>query len=1082
VDGPGNRKGGDRSLVAEIAYHDYVALFCAMDAEWSVRRRRQSEAPNDVESLTWCLNDFAARCRKYSDDVRENYAKFCRGNQVKRQRDLAPYLFNPISLIPFGHADSLSIVLLDDFDPVHCLTCEIRTTLEEVSLGLCPKLESLDLHKHANLSELHHLIGEGQSARGAHGKAAKAESGYPPLHRFQDSLPLVAFTRYKMDGLAVLGQAVLFQQALFRAIGQEIQRVLDRLVEAVDGDKNANALMRKEDIRSLKCVLLDLQGAEEIGTLIFCRNFSVAMAVVLALRSMTFQQVFDTIDGPRLLQMLETSDTHSNVLTLSRMLRTESPVSDPRILAQNHTFRWTCTSLAVSPRAFFEPHSVPHHGMLEAAASFQMAPGHRAQVEDCVFRNVRENPKPASADTVDRSRCYRCTPGMTDLIVQYGTSADSGFPPLLPVGEALQIVAANVQQFGRKRPRQDQGRDVIEISTSLTIPVLKCFTGNLSRKESVFRPFGKAHFAPLGDVLPHLQKRLCFPHDDFGRNYLSRRIKPGANPGRLDFRSLKEIPRLYGVPVALRRTIEYLYLDFATLIADPFMFDVVLDLYDTFATLHETLTEHLPEVVWKESGYRLGLLDARRTEQLAKLVQALHNALMHRVSLAYPEGRLRDMAIDYRGGLNQVLLAADAPVKCGLGLLRRYVLAPEREQERHIVGAVTSVGFIPGAKSHSLCFGTEDKVKLAYFEVDVPHVLHVPSYCDNLHECFHLVFEGLRTKQDSQVDSLPSPTEPMGERLAEVFAALMSHLLIFPRDRERYWYYSLSTFSKSQASTGRDDCGSLVRFTEFFLRLFIAADGLPQNADRFHYPGRWPRRKETLETAYGRFQETMKEFGPFYSEYRRLWEGPNRENAQDYIRRQFEAIYPTVHKHMPIVWKEAVQLCKRFFNSCVLDRAGHPMHSESSMRMAIRTALAEGRPLVSSLLRIRERSALRTPRGRRARTSNWELDPLLLVCAVLQEYVPELDNIRGKAIHLFRDPEYKTMGYPRHVRYLKDRGQPWYEFQVDKGSAEMFCSVPDARRIRLRKEIAVLKTLWDLSSKFRARRLNEIITENFRLT
>jgi hypothetical protein len=54
----------------------------------------------------------------------------------------------------------------------------------------------------------------------------------------------------------------------------------------------------------------------------------------------------------------------------------------------------------------------------------------------------------------------------------------------------------------------------------------------------------------------------------------------------------------------------------------------------------------------------------------------------------------------------------------------------------------------------------------------------------------------------------------------------------------------------------------------------------------------------------------------------------------------------------------------------------------------------------------------------------------------------------------------------------------WNTFQADKGSAAMFCPVPDARRERLKKQIVVFKSLWNLSSDLRARRLLDILVNN----
>ena len=113
------------------------------------------------------------------------------------------------------------------------------------------------------------------------------------------------------------------------------------------------------------------------------------------------------------------------------------------------------------------------------------------------------------------------------------------------------------------------------------------------------------------------------------------------------------------------------------------------------------------------------LSDEGRVEQLAMLVEAIHNAMTHRIAKAYPDIPIRDMAIDFHGGMNQILHSADAVMKCGLGIFRKHVLKGKQENERDIVGVPTQVSFKAGARCYSLEFGTEDKAQLAFFEVDV---------------------------------------------------------------------------------------------------------------------------------------------------------------------------------------------------------------------------------------------------------------------------------------------------------------------------------------------------------------------------
>jgi hypothetical protein len=119
--------------------------------------------------------------------------------------------------IPFGHADEISIVLLDGFDPVHYLTAATKTTLEEVCLAFCPKLESFCPQNSAGtFCELHTLLCP--QSRLPEKVTEKGSTYSPTVHKFQETTPLLVFTKYKMHGLTTMGPSLLFQQNLLKAM------------------------------------------------------------------------------------------------------------------------------------------------------------------------------------------------------------------------------------------------------------------------------------------------------------------------------------------------------------------------------------------------------------------------------------------------------------------------------------------------------------------------------------------------------------------------------------------------------------------------------------------------------------------------------------------------------------------------------------------------------------------------------------------------------------------------------------------------------------------------------------------------
>ncbi len=489
-------KGGQgRSLVGDVAYHDYVAMFCYMDAEWSRRRIPADETMPDVCTqkkgeighFLWAHKKFRESCEKFKEGIKKNYGLFSTANHTEPKEKIATFLFNPICYHPFGHADDMAIVLLDDFDPVHRLTAEIETTVEEVCLALCPKIATIIDDSGGPFCELHNLP-EGNPLEHL-------------THKFQQKTPLVAFTKYKMDGLATLGQGLLFQQSLFKTMAQKVRLTVDVLREKIRHDTVVGALMRQDDIDTVKCAFVDLQSAEEIGTLIFCRNYSVALTIVAALRSLTFGEV---LKGSEMLKdLLNRSEMHQRIIKESSKLQKEEPSGHVGFLGDNHVFRWTRTSLAVSPDAFIDPVRIVCNGYVEAYSGVQIAPGHEGCVEEG-FASISDIGAPK---VLKDGQYHRCHMGEHDFIFHYRPSDSQRNGSLVPMSSVVSLVNDNFHKFGRIANERDHGRDVVDIATSMTIPVPKLEVDGM---DIVCGSVGDKHLGALEDVLPRVQRRLCY--------------------------------------------------------------------------------------------------------------------------------------------------------------------------------------------------------------------------------------------------------------------------------------------------------------------------------------------------------------------------------------------------------------------------------------------------------------------------------------------------------------------------------------------------------------------------------------------
>ncbi len=788
-----------------ISFHDYIVTVCFLDAEWTRQRTNQpgKDQPAHItprqtslsETVAYSFSpfldvqrDYTTKCCKYRDDINRNYELYGavrdrrgQGSGIVRDtcESLQGFLFNPAFYFPFGHADVMAVTLLDDFDPFHAITAHAKTTVEDACLGFCPTLSSLGLSAESKLFvELHDFFGM------KHQPVKRDDGQYEPsTYSFQQQMPLLAFTRYRMDGLAALSGGILFQQNLYKAMAKRVEETVDSL-RAYACLPQAQMLMHPQHVDNCRVAFLDLQGPEEIGTFIFCQNYSVAMSLVCSIRSLTLEDVLKIDETGQLKRTLRLSPLYKKVSQVAGQAL-DSTLS-------SHVFRWTESSVAVASEAFLDK-AFPHcDGLAAATSGFQISPGHRLRAS-AAFSRIHCCPRIRPRSLFLK---YIDTMSVPSILHIKSSRPTRSQRTLFHSNRCFRQSNPTSVCFSQEVRDGGHGRDIMDIATHLVIPVPDVPAECCSvRKWPPRNDIPPEHTDILTQLLPDLRRLLCYaPVKEIQGSK--------TKAGRLNLERLNTLPRQCGVPVALRRTIDHLYQEFASLLADSSMFDFVIDLYDVFATLHAVLTEHLLKARCRETGRSpeapFGPLDQSRIEQLAMLAGAIQNALAHRTVKVYPQSRIRDMATDFRGGLNQVLLAADAVAKASLGLLRKHTLVERQGSGRERVGVTTNVSSVPGAGCYVLKLGTEDDATLGFYEVDVPHVLHPPSYCDYLHESFHLVFDAFDYQSSGRKDQSLQFLGTVGsDRASEIFANLMVLILLFEGDKDNFVRYQVCNYSNS---------------------------------------------------------------------------------------------------------------------------------------------------------------------------------------------------------------------------------------------------------------------------------------------
>jgi hypothetical protein len=1033
------------TLVGNVAYNSYLAVIGYMDAEWT-------RAEGLYKPFCHGCDDFISACKKYGADVKEKYSLFCKANHINQQvqKPLDNYLFNPACYVPFGHADGLVITLLDDFDPVHHITAQLKTTLEEICLAFCPTLQSIGVHNDKQIfCELHTLLNNNPVDLDLE-------------HEFQKKTPLLVFTKYKIAGLALLGEGLLFQQALLKAMARKIQETITLLDKQCKNENSTETLILPNDIKTFKCAFLDLQGAEEIGTLMFCSNYSVAMTIVAALRTLTFDDVFK--ENPHVEKALNNSKSHLSIIKLA--LDEQQLPEDVSDIKDNHVFRWTYSSLAVSPNALVSSGHANCNGYVEATVELQIEPGHHLDVETNIKVVGQQNEEYRGPKEYHRYKV-----GVGDIIFAYSSSEEKTKFPLMSLSSVFSLACINDRTFGDSVRIEKYGRAVIDIKTNMTIPIPKIPVDmSHSPSDNLYNPI-------LIKVLRQIQNKLCYATYSNATSIDKTHKTNESRSGKLSIDKLKVIPRMYVLPVSLRRSVEHLYQSFAICIADPFLFDMVLDFYDVFATLHGVLTDYLPQVYKSENN----VIDEKTVQEIALLVDVISSAFARRMSKAYPEQQIRDMSIDFRGGLNQILLAADVPVKSSFGLVRKFAFPHGKTEYRDRVGSVTRISFLSGASCRPLNLGIENQARLACFEMDVPHVLHIASYCDSIHESAHLIYYGLLENQDSPIHGFKSRLSNlsivMKNRIQELFADLITQIFIFGADTAKFMRYKLDNYTKSHVSVGADDNDTIVRFTDELIRLFLVIDTIPIGKKPKSWTSKW--KKDSIDNIAKRFNNMVERFGPIFSEYQRLQACKDNEKIKYYLSKEFKDIYAEASEFMPGLWSEAIRIYKSYTKGFIdFSKNTYDCYDEE-LNKIVEKGLTEGRPIAQSQYYPITDNKISFNKSDSGNKMCAGADPLTLICKLLYQYMPPFKDIEGKAIHLYRDPIERRVDYPEEVQYLKKKEQPWYEFQIDRGAPALFCPVPEYRKKRLLKQIVVIKSFWGLSSSMRLRRLEEIICDNW---
>ncbi len=275
-----------------------------------------------------------------------------------------------------------------------------------------------------------------------------------------------------------------------------------------------------------------------------------------------------------------------------------------------------------------------------------------------------------------------------------------------------------------------------------------------------------------------------------------------------------------------------------------------------------------------------------------------------------------------------------------------------------------------------------------------------------------------------------------------------------------------ATIPIAQVSATDELSDSLIKFNEAFLRVFMAAEAV-ELVDGKHISLRqsWP----DCETARGRYEAFVHKFGKLFRDYEHACQGGRETIVCSFMTEQFADLYSSITSYIGNICQRAEHVYTKFQEDVSSKSEAGLSVERTDLREAIAQGMQAGSPLIRAML-VPEKAE--SSQDGRFVGEEPGPEPLAVVCGVLHEYLRLLEGIENYSVHLRRKGENCIVDYP-------DEGLPWFGLQLDWGTSAFFCPVPSIRRWRLRREIVLLKSFWDISLASRGRRLWEMITANW---
>jgi len=843
------------------------------------------------------------------------------------------------------------------------------------------------------------------------------------------------------------------------------------------------------------------------------------MAILSHLQATMVGQVIP--DGSELSRHLDATDHYKEIHRFAVQfggIARDAPAGVLPNIHHSHVLRWSRSTIAFSKELRTSQAQMDRvNGWVAPHIAVSHPPGHQNDME-AILRAVRTTTRYAKgADLpVEPSPAnYRLhVAGTTDYIFplaeNHAKQAKSAKAPLHLKGgilpTRLMIQTWTELPEAMKNHGNGKTRHFCGWATTLGVPVPVIRSGG---NADVFHQPTESNHNPLVKTILQELRGILFPFA-MDKDPPNATLSGGYSPAwAFCIDELRLKTRMMGIPVEVRRSLVLLYENFSDILANPLLFDVVLDLYDVMATLYLMLVD-LPGNPDTDSHpeHYTPRLSPEEVDGLNSILEAVDSALELRQRHLYPEDPIRDWSLDFRSNILQIILSAEAALKCSVGLHRKFVRGSD--QVIPGLGVIHQVAFASSITMPKNDFGhssvTKSKYHLAQFRSGVSHLTHLTGFADFFHESFHLSFKEKLKEQVGKVieNDLKNPvfktqqawrtSDPDHLRAtllklhSEVFVHLSMILFVYDGDWKLALRSHAAAYSSNSRSAAPDARIALFSFPAQFSPILIAAMLVKRSKDKVSKsPTVWWAQNldcPTLEESKAFFVEGAEILRPWLADFEWMRTAKLRECLpDDWMIGALQRHYLDVHDQLETMWNFATRTYWAFVRYVVLEKEGKPPKNPNSppplvdalMVKKFKKLIAQFDGVLKSSIDT-QNGIFTAPLGCLDEVGLFQNgychDAALIACRTLRFHLASaLDESAesGKSRFLHRQPDngkidWDTMGSPASML-------------IDRTSTAFFCCRASHRRMRTGARVVIFKTFWDIASRNRGRRLRSLMTQ-----